>query len=70
MLISNEDHANFGWSVAGGADFNGDGLSDVLVGAPFQDIGDRTGAGMGYLFVSPFSGTTGIADATASFAVD
>lgn len=34
-----------GARVAGGGDFNGDGLHDVAVGAPFHDAGTRTNAG-------------------------
>ena len=40
----------FGRSVAGGADVNGDGLTDILIGAPGDDTsGDNAGAA--YLFL-------------------
>ncbi|MFO0631248.1 MAG: Ig-like domain-containing protein [Nannocystaceae bacterium] len=35
--IANGEHA--GWSVAGGGDVDGDGLADVIVGAPDADAG-------------------------------
>src|SRR5215217_6347623 len=34
----------FGWSLASG-DFNNDGIADLGVGAPFEDVGSVVGAG-------------------------
>jgi hypothetical protein len=41
---------NFGWSVAGAGDLNGDGYDDLLVGAPFNDAGGAS-AGRAYVFL-------------------
>jgi hypothetical protein len=38
-----------GWSVAGAGDVNGDGLADVLVGAPQADNNARAGSGSTYV---------------------
>ncbi len=40
----------FGTSVAGVPDADGDGLGDVLAGAPGEDAGGRTNAGRAHLF--------------------
>lgn len=41
-----------GWSVAGGGDANGDGLSDLLAGAPNATIGGVANCGTVYLFTT------------------
>ncbi len=45
-----------GYSVSGGGDFNGDGFSDILVGAP--DALNALGAGSAYVFFGSPSGIT------------
>ncbi len=49
FVINGLDAADqIGASVAGGGDFNGDGLADIAIGAPGVDTGDED-AGAGYL---------------------
>ena len=38
-----------GFSVSGAADINGDGIGDLIIGAPFADLPSRESAGMVYL---------------------
>ncbi|MFN7143931.1 MAG: MopE-related protein [Myxococcota bacterium] len=45
-----------GFSVAGAGDFDGDGLADVIVGAPGADAGGSD-AGGAYVFFGPLAGT-------------
>jgi hypothetical protein len=45
--------AAFGSAVSGLGDVNGDGVADLLIGAPFQDVGANATQGQAFLFVSP-----------------
>ncbi|HEX8085756.1 MAG TPA: hypothetical protein VF529_15805 [Solirubrobacteraceae bacterium] len=45
-----------GWVVANAGDFNGDGVSDILVGAPNHDAPNRTDAGAAYVVFGPREG--------------
>ena len=55
---------DFGWNVAPAGDVNGDGIPDVIVGAPSNDAVAGF-AGRAYLFYGPFTGNINAADADA-----
>ena len=57
-----------GWAVAAAGDVTGDGLGDVLVGAPDGACGYPCETGMVYLIAGPFAGSLGVADAALKFA--
>jgi len=61
---SNQSNANFGWSVSGAGDVNGDSYSDVVVGAPYFDNG-QTDEGRAYLYLGSSSGLSTIENWTA-----
>jgi hypothetical protein len=49
-IAGDNDNEDFGWSVAGGGDFDGSGGHEVIVGDPRYDNGDDTNAGIIYIF--------------------
>lgn len=55
------DHAGIG--ITGLDDRNGDGLAELLISAPRYDGPGLENSGAVYLLMSPFSGTTSLADA-------
>ena len=57
----------FGWSVAAAGDVNGDGLADVVVGAPGVPSADGPDSGAAYLYLGPLTGIRTAAGATATF---
>ncbi|WP_288926582.1 hypothetical protein [uncultured Maritimibacter sp.] len=62
VILNGNGNANAGFSVAGAGDFNGDGISDVIVGAPANDDAGND-AGEAYVL---FGGVGGIANLTLS----
>ncbi|MBK9226723.1 MAG: FG-GAP repeat protein [Ignavibacteria bacterium] len=51
----NQSSANFGWSVATAGDVNGDGYSDVIIGAPNYDS-VQSNEGRAYIYLGSLSG--------------
>jgi hypothetical protein len=56
-----------GYSVASAGDVNGDGYSDILVGAPSYDGGSRYRYGAAYLILGPVTGDVDLSSANAKF---
>ena len=40
----------FGWQVTSGGDYNGDGIPDILIGAPYKDSDTSRAAGAAFVF--------------------
>ncbi len=40
----------FGWRLASGGDINKDGVPDILVGAPYKDVGKNPAQGVAFVF--------------------
>jgi hypothetical protein len=57
--------AEMGWSVASAGDVNGDGFSDVIVGAERYDHGTDNDAGAAFLYLGGSSGLHPVPDWTA-----
>ncbi|MCK4421240.1 FG-GAP repeat protein, partial [candidate division WOR-3 bacterium] len=51
----NQEAAYYGWSVSTAGDVNGDGYSDVIVGAPYYDNGE-TNEGAAFVYFGSSSG--------------
>jgi len=59
VIFEGEAYADYaGTSVAAGADLDGDGYDDLLIGAEYRDDGSSTDAGATYLFYGPISAGT------------
>ncbi len=63
---SGQAGAAFGLAVATAGDVNGDGFSDLLVGAPLYDDGARVDAGAAFLYLGSPAGPAAIASWTAT----
>jgi hypothetical protein len=67
MLMGEDDQDNAGRALAAAGDVDGDGLTDLIVGAPGRaDLG--TNAGGAYLQLGPFSGAISLDQADARLA--
>ena len=61
-IVAEAAHDNAGISVDAAPDTNGDGMSELLVGARGHDPGDRSNAGAGYFLSSSDFGSADSAD--------
>src|SRR6266850_691838 len=52
----NQANARFGSAVASAGDVNGDGIKDVIVGAPLYDNGQNADEGRAFVFLGSFAG--------------
>ena len=50
------DNGQFGASVSNAGDFNGDGVDDIIVGAPWESPGQLTRAGVSYVIYGKAGG--------------
>ncbi|MCF2494591.1 FG-GAP-like repeat-containing protein [Dyadobacter chenhuakuii] len=69
LLESDQDESQFGWSVSGAGDVNGDGFEDIIIGSPTEVSKDRVHIYYGSVTgVSPANHSSlKIADETAFF---
>jgi hypothetical protein len=63
LIESNQASASLGYSVASAGDLNGDGYSDVIIGAPFFDNG-QSDEGRALVYLGSATGINNIAAAT------
>jgi Secretion system C-terminal sorting domain/FG-GAP repeat/FG-GAP-like repeat len=61
---ANQANAFFGWSVAGAGDINGDGFSDVIIGALLFDDAGNTDEGRAFVYHGSASGLSTVPDNT------
>ena len=67
MVIGNDDIAWLGTSVDASADLNGDGINDLIAGAPGPSIDFLSGGGAAFVFYGPLEGVLSVENADASF---
>ena len=65
VLQSSQEGGLFGYSVSSAGDVNGDGYADVIVGAPYYDLG-QTNEGAAFAFVGSAAGIASGSPATAA----
>jgi len=69
-IIGNVAASEFGTSVNGAGDINGDGFGDIIVGAPLQDSSGLMVSGAAYIFLGGPSGITATSPADADFVLE
>ena len=65
-ISGEQSYGRLGSSVGGGADVNGDGINDIIVGAPYVNPGEGNNAGRAYILFGKASGQSFGANIEAS----
>lgn len=65
-IIGNAANSEFGTSVNGTGDINGDGFDDIIVGAPLTNTAGLPASGAAYIFLGGPSGITATSPANAN----
>jgi len=69
-IIGNAAASEFGTSVSGAGDVNGDGFDDIIVGAPLVESSGLIVSGAAYIFLGGPSGITATSPADADFVLE
>lgn len=69
-IIGNAAASEFGTSVSGAGDVNGDGFADIIVGAPLVNSSGLSVSGAAYIFLGGPSGITATSPADANFVLE
>ena len=69
-IIGNAAASEFGTSVSGAGDINGDGFADIIVGSPLVDSSGLSVSGAAYIFLGSPNGITATSPADANFVLE
>ncbi len=69
-IIGSDASSEFGTSVNGAGDINGDGFDDIIVGVPLQHSSGLSVSGAAYVFLGGPSGITATSPAGANFILE
>ncbi|MCZ2204990.1 DUF4114 domain-containing protein [Cylindrospermopsis raciborskii] len=62
IINSNDKNDNLGYSISNAGDINGDGIHDIIIGAPLSDTNDQSNAGNSYIVFGSNNGFANIID--------
>ncbi|UJL34966.1 FG-GAP repeat protein [Cylindrospermopsis raciborskii Cr2010] len=62
IINGNDKDDNLGYSISNAGDINGDGINDIIIGAPLSDPNDQSNAGNSYIVFGSNNGFANIID--------